>query len=249
MRRDGLLLFIKYAFAPNVLQFCGPADTGSFFDALTNVKVEKIRSLLSKFYCAVPYLQLIAQSNGIKDPFDYRAVEAYWLGNGLLKNVKTKDVYSHVEGRFKKSLARKDWFWLVSESVTQAKPFHGFHVFDIYRREGLLKSGVVEKVLNSMDKCRIAWGRVETVNLFSSTGKKPFSGTALVKYNPLEFNGKQLFLGKEAVREVCLIDSSVKAGDEVSLHWEYACDKITVRQKHNLIYWTKYHLNLANKTV
>ena len=97
--------------------------------------------------------------------------------------------------------------------------------------------------------CRIAWGRVDDIMPVPAKMKNPALGVARVKYDPLKFDGKKFFLGKETVRQSFLADKNIKAGDNVSLHWEYICDKITPRQKNNLVFWTKYHLNLANKTI
>ncbi|MFH0803831.1 MAG: DUF6390 family protein [Candidatus Tagabacteria bacterium] len=250
---DGLLMFAKYAFPPNFLQLCGPQEDSGIFDILTDKdsrdNSKELKEALLQFEGAVPYLRLIAQGNAIKDFFNRRVVEAYWLGNNLLNKVEAKNIYSDIEKRFKKAMEKKDWFWLVSDSIPEGKPFHGFHVFDIYRRAGLLRSGSVSRVLETMDKCRIAWGKVEDVELGLSAKKRYAFGFALVKYEPLEFNKGKLQLGKSEIRKAFLLDTLIKKGDEVSLHWDYVCDKMTPRQKQNLIYWTNYHLKLANQTI
>jgi hypothetical protein len=247
---DGLLMFLKYAFAPNVLKFCGPSDTGSLFDGLKEKDLgREMRELLLKFSGALPYLQLIAQKNAIKDIFDPKVVEAYWLGNDLLKNVSAKDIFGHTEERFRNKMDKKDWSWLVSGSIPQAKPFHAFHVFDIYRRAGLIQSGMKVNILETMDKCRISWSKVVSVDLTKNEKDNLSFGTALVEYNPLEFSEKKLILGNSTTREVYLINSQIKKGDEVSIHWDYVCDKLTPYQKNNLMNWTNYHLNLTNKTI
>lgn len=239
---DGLLMFAKYAFPPNFLQLCGPRENNVIFEILTDGEfrrdVGELKEALLQFEGAVPYLRLIAETNGIKDIFDSNVVEAYWLGNNFLKKVEMKDVFSHLEKRFKRSIKKKDWFWLVSQSVPQAKPFHGFHVFDIYRRAGLLRSGETKNFLETMDKCRIGWGRVESV----------YSGMALANYTPLEFKEGKLGFGEIKTKRFFVLDPLIKKDDEVSLHWDYICDKITPIQKKNLIYWTNYHLRLANQT-
>ncbi len=249
---DGLLMFAKYAFPPNYLQLCGPSENKELFDILTSgnagVLNKDLKHLLSQFSGAVPYLKLIAQSNGIKDEFDKRVVEAYWLGNSLLKNVAMRDVFNNIERRFKKNMKIKDWFWLIGESIPEAKPFHGFHVFDIYRRAGLLRSGGREKIIETMDKCRISWGRIENIEL-GRRGGEFFSGSALVKCAPLVFRQGKLAVGNGIERNFFVLDQKFKKGDEVCLHWDYICDKITLLQKKNLIYWTDYHLKIANRTI
>lgn len=224
---NGLDLFARYALPPNILGYCGPSNFSSN------------RSALLKFEGAVPYLRLIAQANNIEDEFDERVVEAYWLGNDLLRNVSDKNLYNNIEERFGKKMKNKDWRWLVSESVPWARPHHVFHVFDVYRRAGLMRSGSVDKLLETIDKCRIGWGTVRHIQ----------SGKALVERASLEFKEKKLRFCKETVGSFLFLDTSIKISDNVSTHWDYVCDKITPQQKANLAFWTQYHLELANKTI
>lgn len=246
---DGLLMFAKYAFPPNTLQLCGPSENKELFELLSAQESgPDLRRLLLQFNGAFPYLRLIAQSNGIKDEFDKKVVEAYWLGNAFLKKVLVNDLYKNIESRFKKNTSKKDWFWLVSESLPDAKPFHGFHVFDIYRRAGLLRSGETKNVLETIDKCRISWGKVESVGLADKRNKFCVS-SVLVKYFPLELQNGKLAIGAEKERQFFATNSLIKKGDEVSLHWDYICDNITQLQRRNLIYWTNYHLKIANQTM
>ncbi|MFC1757001.1 DUF6390 family protein [Patescibacteria group bacterium] len=236
----GLLMCAKYAFPPNLLNYCGPEDNKALFGVLKEgEKEQELRNLLSQFEGAVPYLRLIAQANKIKDEFDERVVEAYWIGNDLLKKVNAQNIFSHTEDRFKEKMDKKDWKWLVSGSVVNAKPFHGFHVFDIYRRTGLMKSGKIENLLETIDNCRIGWGRVANID----------NGFAMVEYNPFEFKENKLCLGQAKTKKMSFLGISLKVGDEVSMHWDYICDKITPRQKNNLVFWTDYHLNLTNRTI
>ncbi len=256
---DGLLMFAKYAFPPNILQFCGPNESGTLFEIMGKGNLgafssdkdinHEFKKLLLQFNGAFPYLRLISQSNGIKDEFDKRVVEAYWLGNNLLENVEIKDIYLSVESRFRKMMKQKDWFWLSSQSAPKAKPFHGFHVLDIFRRTGLLRSANKANLLGTMDKCRIAWGRVEVIDLSRKDKNFPSSGIAMVEYPGLEFYNGKLRVGENKFKKFFLLNPLIKNGDEVSLHWDYICDRITPYQKKNLIKWTNYHLRLANQTI
>jgi hypothetical protein len=40
----------------------------------------------------------------------------------------------------------------------------------------------------------------------------------------------------------------VGPGDVVSLHWGWACDRLTPRQRANLVAWTEFELGVANRT-
>lgn len=224
---DGLELFVRYALPPNVLGYCGP-----------NLLNKDKQSLL-QFEGAVPYLRLIASANNISDEFDKRVVEAYWLGNDLLEKVSDKNLYSNIEDRFRKKMKSKDWFWLVSKSIPKAKPHHVFHVFDVYRRAGLIRSGIANNILETIDNCRIGWGKVTDTR----------SNMVIVEYHPIIFEKNKLKLGEKTTKKYISLDSKISAGDNVSLHWEHICAKITERQKKNLAYWTKFHLDITNQTL
>ncbi len=250
---DGMLMFAKYAFPPNSLQFCGPSDNKALFEILGAGDLQKnrneLKNLLLQFQGAVPYLRLIAAKNGIKDIFDKRVVEAYWLGNSLLGKIQASDLSSHLESRFLKSIRKKDWSWLVDKSLPGARPCHNFHVFDIYRRVATPNQNQSYKIVENMNNCRISWGKIEAVDLNEGKGKQCF-GMALVTWSPLIFWENKFSLLKTSVaRRAYLSDPEIKYGDIVSLHWDYVCDKITPVQKKNLEYWTNYHLKLANQTI
>lgn len=252
---NGLSLFSKYAFPPNLLQYCGP-EGNMFFEIFkdnlesnSNPKEEltkEIRHLSLQFEGAVPYLKLIAGENNIKDVFDSRVIEAYWLGNNLLTKVRASSLYYHIEERFRKKATLKDWQDMKNpEGLTKAKPFHNYHVFSIFSKVGLMKSGERKAILSTMNNCRISWGKVKEIVLDKSL--KNAIGSASVEYSPLKFDEfGNLKLEEKITGNFHLLDDSIKRDDKVSLHWNYVCDKITPQQKNNLEYWTSYHIEVFN---
>lgn len=76
----------------------------------------------------------------------------------------------------------------------------------------------------------------------------------VVEVEPLELRGDRLELG-EAKRETIsrwvdgrgFVDA-VQNGDWVSIHWGWACDILTPRQRVNLEHYTRWHLALYNRT-
>ncbi len=87
------LLFGRYAFPPNQLGYCGAPDYLALFEYVAQHRADKgLIELERRFEGAYPYLQLIAQANGIPDPFDRRVVEAYWIGNACLDGVEPRYV-------------------------------------------------------------------------------------------------------------------------------------------------------------
>jgi hypothetical protein len=237
----GTLHFVRYAFMPNRLRYCGGDDNRTIFDyAVDNVTDAGLVPLLRRFTGALPYLRLIADANGIADPFDARVVEAYWLGNELLEGVEVRRLYDSLVERFGKQLQGRTRELVLSKAPAGARPYHSFHVLDVHSRVGELGD-----TLQTMDSCRISWARVLRVE-----------GTELiVEREPLVLLDGKLGLApprpERALRRVDgrgFVDAA-QPGDWVSLHWGWACEVLSERQRRNLKRYTRHHLALANQTI
>src|SRR6476469_8635062 len=98
----GPWLFARYAFPPNSHGFCGPSDSGGFFEyGVRGVDDGGLRAMARQFAGAWPYLELIAGATGVPDPLDSRVVEAYWIGSPRLDQVGTNAVGNSMEERFR----------------------------------------------------------------------------------------------------------------------------------------------------
>jgi hypothetical protein len=100
---------------------------------------------------------------------------------------------------------------------------HSFHVFAVYPWLGLLRSGTEGPALAVLDRCRIRWGRVITVE----------GDTVVVRNRTLEFRGDRLVLGaartervRRAVDGVGIL-GDLRAGEIVSLHWDWVCERLS----------------------
>ena len=238
---DGTIMFARYAFMPNRLGYCGSDDNKTLFDYCAAKHTDPgLVFILQKFQAAYPYLRLIAHSNHIFDPFDARVVEAYWLGNELLDQVEVAQFYTSLRDRFAKQLDPKTLDYLLSKPPLGARPFHNFHVFDVHSRTGIL-----EHSLDTMENCRIGWGRVKEIE----------ATHLVVEHQPLVLEYGQLKLGesteKRVLRQIDGIDfvTNCQVGDTVSFHWDWACEVLSPRQVRNLEKYTNYHLKLANQTL
>lgn len=231
---QGLLRCARYSFAPNKLRYCGP-DKNKELEAYLKVRVEDrgLKQLLNDFGVMYPYLKLIADENGINDPFDERVVEAYWIGNELLETVSMKEFYDHLmEGQgLKKRFKPKDWKRIVGKVPEGAKVHHSFHVFNIWSRTG---HEARLQTVETMDSCRISAGEVVD---FGN-----------VKTNKLIYQQGQLSF-EPAIKEVQSLENGYKPGDLVTIHWNWVCEKINQKQAENLEKYTKWHLKLANLTI
>ena len=242
---DGLLRCTRYAFGPNRLHYCGPDANQEIFSYLEHGESDPgLLLLLKNFQTMFPYLKHIAESNNIRDPFDEKVVEAYWIGNELLDQIGKKKFYHHIlDGlQLKKKLGNKS-FGIITEKIQQgAVPHHSFQVLDIWRRTGNLER---EHTFESMDECRISWGRVISVD-----GPK-----ITIKTEPLVYQNGKLQLGKPVEKVVMRALEAeydieqIKPDNIITIHWGVPCEVITQAQTQALKKYTLLHIALANQTI
>ena len=235
---DGATQFVRYAYPPNRLGYCGPADPDALAAYVAaGVSDPGLRRLVVAFDGAYPYLELIAGASGIADPLDVRVVEAYWLGNRLLTNVDMGLLGGEVTERFR-SRAGRHWDRLAESVWAGGVPHHSFHVFAVYPWVGLLREGRVDEPLRVLDRCRIRWGTVE----------QAVDGGLLVRSRLLEWAGVTLRLGAPTLEQVSVAPGvDVQVGDVVALHWEWICGRLAAFQLANLRRYSAHHLRLVNE--
>jgi hypothetical protein len=243
---QGPVLFARYAFPPNSHGYCGPADNQAFFEYGASGTADRgLRLMAEAFAGAWPYLELIAGATGLADPLDPRVVEAYWVGNPLLERVSSTLVGNSMEERFRRRSGPR--FANLTEGVLAGgRPTHCFHVFCIYPWIGLLGDDRrAQQALTVLDRCRIRWGKVLSVG----------GDQVLVESSALTWDGRRLELGPPGVETAaCSIDGvglapGLGAGDWVSLHWEWVCDRLSERQLAALRHYTRRHLAIVNEGV
>lgn len=238
---DGMVRFIRYGFMPNRLRYCGGDENRLLFDhAVEKVVDGGLKSHLQKFTGALPYLQLIARSNGISDPFDPRVVDAYWIGNELLDTVEVRQLYDSLLERFGKQFQGRTRDLVLGKAPAGARPHHSFHVLEVHSRVGELGQS-----LATMDHCRISWGTVGEVA----------DGELVVDRVPLLLELGKLVLGQPMRERVMrqidgrgFVDGA-RRGDVVSIHWGWACEVLSAAQHHSLERYTRHHLAIANQTL
>lgn len=238
----GPVLFARYAYPPNSLGYCGPGDPSALLEAAADgTDVVGLGHLAARFEGAWPYLQLLAACSGIDDPLDRRVVEAYWVGNSLLARVPDSALTTSLADRFEQRAGRR-FESLVSAVPAGGVPQHSFHVFAVYPWLGLLRAGKDGPAMDVLDRCRIRWGRIESVQ----------GDMATVTSRPLTFDGSRLVLGPEqpeVVRrsvEGTGFVGDLRPGDAVSLHWDWVCDRITPTALGWLRYCTNRNLAAVN---
>jgi hypothetical protein len=240
---SGARLFARYAYAPNHLGYCGPADSAALFElAATGHTNADVAAIASRFTGAWPYLRVLAELTGIDDPLDARLVRAYWTGSSLLDGVDQARFGRMLLDRIGKAGARHYWAHLTPALLSEASATHGFHVFGVYPWSRLLTAGAPRPALNVLDNCRIRWGRVMVAG----------DGSALVRTRRLIWDGQVLRLGEDIEEEIELTQEgagfvpNVRVGDWLAVHWNWACDRLNAEELWQLRALTDWQLDVTN---
>jgi hypothetical protein len=241
---EGIMRCSRYSFGPNRLHYCGPDVDKELHDLIESGESNiGLAHLLKQFKTLFPYLRQIAQANGIKDPFDSRVVEAYWLGNELLDKVSERNLYKFLvdDLKVKDKLKNKEFNWLIEKIEQGAVPHHSFHVLNIWQQEG--HNDLISD-LTRMDECRISSGVVTSI-------KGP---EIVVSTEPLVYLNGKFALGpavsKTLIRQLeAEYDiEQIKIRETVSIHWSVPCEVITAKQAAILRKYTLKNIAFANLT-
>ncbi|HEX3265066.1 MAG TPA: DUF6390 family protein [Candidatus Limnocylindrales bacterium] len=242
----GPVRFARYAFGPNQLGYCGPDEAGDLFAQATSLgNLGRLRELAAQFEGAFPYLALIAASSGRPDPLDDAVVESYWLGGPLSDAVRPRQLGGSLDERFRRRIRGNQWRWLATTAEAGAAPNHAFHVLDVFPKVGLMRSGEIDRVLETMDRCRVRWGRVLERD----------GDSLVVSAVPLQLVGGKLELAPARVERIRgWLDGAgfvedVVAGDVVSIHWDWACERLDPQRLELLRGATERELAIANRTI
>ena len=106
---------------------------------------------------------------------------------------------------------------------------------DVFPRTGLMRNDHVADVLKVIDDCRIRWGRVVTVE----------GDWLVVSVVPIRLvDGKLALVEAQIERVQAWRDGTgfidhVEPGDTVSIHWNWACERLDSRRLANLMGWTQ----------
>jgi hypothetical protein len=242
----GPIRFARYAFGPNQLGYCGPEAATDLFDHATGGgDLRKLRELAGQFEGAYPYLCLIARDSGRRDPLAADVVEAYWLGGRLAGGGRPRAFGESLDRRFRRRIAPDRWRWLASAADAGAAPSHAFHVLDVFPKVGFLRTGEIDRVVETMDSCRIRWGRILERD----------GDSLVVSAVPLELQGGSLALGTPRIERVRgWIDGrgfveDAGPGDVISMHWDWACERLDAPRLESLRRSTIAELAAANASL
>ena len=239
---EGVELAARFALAPNSLSYCGtPAFRGAFSDFLdlkTAAAAGALESSLKKFTAHYAYLCLIAEASG-KSPFDREVAEAFWLGNGLLWEVKKKELASLISDEFCGTgmLSYERAMKLADELPDGFLPHHSFHVLYLHTI-----SGAIEPSLRNADLCRGSWGRVIGVD----GNRVAVKSQKLIRVNGKLALVEQKRKWKASCAGIRLLEGA-RRGDFVASHWGFAVMKLSQAQAARLEKFTLQNLKAANR--
>jgi Family of unknown function (DUF6390) len=226
--------FARYAFAPNELGYCGPADTDAL---LRGGATDELISCAKAFDGAWPYLEAIADAQRLSDPLQASVVHNYWVGGPLVQTVDPDALLT----RLRTSFAGQVTGLLDVLEPGQALAHHSFHVFVVYPWVRFLDRNPTKPV-QVMQDCRIRWGEVQSVE----------DDHAVIASRPLVFEDGTLALGESGAERVrwrkdggSLAPAPVP-GQTVSAHWDWACGPIGDDEREALAAATQRSLDIVN---
>lgn len=238
---DGTELCCRFSLMPNKLGFCGPKDsTNLLLNCALGRKVDKgkVKEILKRFESLYPYLELIGRKHNL-DPFDYKVVEAYWLGNELLDGFTREDMVELVNDLAGRGLIRSLADKLIDTMPDYAIPFHLFHV--LFVGVGSVTKSV-ENNIETMDKCRISLAnvkRIMTNKVFLSWRElQREDGELILVYVENDDNSKSFDYDSRL--------TPLKPNDDVAVHWNYPVKILNYDELCNLRRYTHKVLRTIN---
>jgi Family of unknown function (DUF6390) len=225
----GRALFGQYAYPPNELGYCGPAQGDGMSGLATHAE---------EFDGAWPYLTAIADAVGGVDPLDEDVVRSYWVGGPLLGRVDPTQLLVRLRTVFKGQVTG-----LLGElaSATGVLAHHSFHVFVVYPWVRFLDRDSAT-ALGVLQDCRIRWGTVESVD----------GDHAVIASPPVWLADDALTLGDPRPERVqwkkgeISLAPAPQQGSIVAAHWNWLCGTLTADEHTALEAATRRTLELVN---
>lgn len=198
-------------------------------------EIAEVKKRLESFYGLYAYLKLIARCNHLK-PFDYKVVEAYWLGNELLRRVPRKEIAKTIlRDLSAPGLLPRTRAVLIAAGIPKnSVPHHSFHVLYV---KFITKK--LAPTVENVDSCIVKWGKVTRVR------------GALVVVNSVKLVKKKSGFSLKPARLFLTkgIGFDGKKGDLISIHWSTAVERLSERQAKNLKHYTLQNIKAVNSLI
>lgn len=239
--RDDQLRFAPYRSSPDAMEYNGgPESLRQLQYLAADEKDRDLTELILQFQSAYPYLYQISSAAGIRQSIDSRVLEAYWIGNELLKISGNLELSQAQEKKALSRITDRLQRFVTAKRAALALPNHSFHIFDVLGRAGSMVDNI-----EVLDQCRISWGAVISVE----------ADTARVVTRSLQLTDRTISLADPKILTAnwrsngghCMKD--IKSGDVVTLHWNWICEVISPSHARVLERATQRHITLANQTL
>jgi Family of unknown function (DUF6390) len=231
----GHAVFARYAFPPNELGYCGPADADVL---LRGDDATKVAAHAKEFDGAWPYLRAIANAAGIENGLNADVVGSYWVGGPLLNRVEPAPLLESLRCAFAGQVTGLLGTLACADGVLA---HHSFHVFVVYPWVRFLDRDPAT-ALQVLQDCRIRWGTVVSVD----------DEHVVMMSRPLTFAAGTLALGDPTAERVrwskagASLIAAPTPGDTVSAHWDWICSSLTEAETGALADATHTTLKLVN---
>ncbi len=222
---NGIEIAARFSYSVNKLGYCGPDDANTLTEKYLRGQTtdSELKTALCKFQAMYPYLCAIASKHGLQ-PFDKKVVEAYWIGNDLLDTFTPDDIKGILTTLMNRGLPPSIGKPLLSRVREGLFPHHNLHVFFIGVGQ---MTGSVPSTIETMQQCRVTSGIVHLVE----------KDTLTVETDMTIYDKGVWKTGKGLRRKIGyhpLFLPSVKIGDIVAVHWNFAPMILTKQHQKNL---------------
>lgn len=227
MDTKALQLESRFSTPPNSLGYCGQGTAqAKFRKCIIEGKCVGVAKEATKFIVLHPYLKTISEIT--KQPkFSYKVIEAFWIGNNLLKKASLED-YDLLLDNFEKQGVPK--FFVDDLRKNKPKTFIPSHLFQVLHVGVGKASGAVPFNLKTINNCMIRWGKVDKLE----------KNKAKIKLNSLKKDSQYKLIKKDmSIPYDPEVVSNIKVGSIVAVHWNMVIKVLTKREVDNLVFWTK----------
>lgn len=227
MDNKALKLASLFAYSPNSHGYCGlESASAAFSKCIKHGSCNTVAKELKSFITLYPYLKTISRIRKLQF-YDYKVIEAYWIGNELLKDFPISG-YQMLIREFEKQGVPK---WLTKDlSKRYPKKFIPHHLFQVLHVGVGQASGSVPFNIKSINDCMIRFGDVKSL-------QKDY---LVASINGLQKNGSKYELKKGDVK-IHINDAlflKPKIHSRICIHWGHIVKKFTIKEEKNIRFWS-----------
>lgn len=217
----------RFALPPNSLGYCGKGSAPEKFKkCIVGGVCDGVEEEFEKFIVLHPYLKTLGEVLGLPK-YSYEVVEAYCIGNDLLKKVGSEHYELLLENFVEQGVPE----WLIEELRDgPPKKFVPTHLFQVLHVGVGRASGSVPFNLETINNCMFRWGEVlevcdSEVKVALNSLEEVDGGYKLVQLEETHPFSEDLVPG-------------LKVGNVVAVHWKQVIRKLNEKEAESLEFWS-----------